>query len=88
MGKPDEPYRYVVVESYYPSETSGLHGPIHIRPVAGQGLDTDMHVRCPKVLSYNYPVGTRFRIRAKITDREGSRPFLHSHHNWPFDVLS
>lgn len=30
MAKPNEPYRYCVVESYYPDNTSGLHGPVHI----------------------------------------------------------
>jgi hypothetical protein len=34
-----------------------------------------------------YPVGTRFRIYAKLTDKEGGGRFLHSHHNWPYEVL-
>lgn len=88
MGKPTEPYLSVVVESYVPGATSGLHGPVHIRPVKGQGLATTLHVRCSKALSENYPVGTKFRIRAKLTDREGGGEFLHSHHAWPYDVLS
>lgn len=88
MGKPFEPYLQVEVESYCPANTSGLHGTVHIRPVAGQGLPTNIHVRCPKELSYSYPVGTRFRIKAKLTDREGGGEFLHSHHSWPYTVLS
>ena len=35
----------------------------------------------------NYPVGTRFRIYAKLTDKEGDNVFLHTHHNWDYDVL-
>jgi hypothetical protein len=82
-----EPYRWIVVESYYPDNTSGLHGPIHIRPVEGQGYSTSLHVECSKSLSYSYPVGTRFRIRAKLTDREGSGDFLYSYFGWRYDVL-
>jgi hypothetical protein len=87
MGRENEAYRSVIVESYEPASTSGLHGAVHIRPLPDQGLPTDIHVRCPKVLSRAYRVGTRFRITAKLTDKEGGRPFLHSHHNWPYEVL-
>ncbi|WP_201860148.1 hypothetical protein [Microvirga soli] len=87
MAKKDEPYRLVIVESYRPSQTSGLHGPIHIRPVAGQGLPTNLHVECSKSLSRNYPVGTRFRIKAKLTDKEGSGDFLYSYFGWKYEVL-
>jgi hypothetical protein len=34
-----------------------------------------------------YPVGTRFRIYAKLTDKEGGNPLLHTHHNWDYEVL-
>jgi hypothetical protein len=88
MARKNEPYSLVVVESFLPASTSGLHGDVHIRPVAGQGLDTDMFVECSKELSKNYRVGTRFRIKAKVTDREGSRPFLYSYFGWRYDVLS
>lgn len=88
MGKPSEPYLKVEVESYRPSKTSGFHGEVHIRPVAGQGFAPNLHVRCSKSLSRDYPVGTRFRIMAKLTDREGGGEFLHSHHSWAYDVLS
>lgn len=83
----DEPYRWVVVESYRARYTSGLHGDIHIRPVDDQDLPPGIHVECSKNLSRNYPVGTRFRIRAKLTDREGGGQFLYSYHGWKFEVL-
>ncbi|MEZ5903369.1 MAG: hypothetical protein R3D88_08725 [Alphaproteobacteria bacterium] len=31
----DNPYYYVIVESYIPKDTSGLHGKVHIRPAEG-----------------------------------------------------
>lgn len=83
----DEPYRWIVVESYYPASTAGLHGPVHIRPVEGQGYSTALHVECSKKLVENYPVGTRFRIRVKLTDRLGSGEFLYSYFGWKYEVL-
>ncbi|SPU42441.1 hypothetical protein [Brevundimonas diminuta] len=35
-----------------------------------------------------YKVGTIFRIKAKLTDREGGGKFLYSSWRWPFDVVS
>lgn len=87
MSKPNEPYRTVVVESFKPLATSGLHGNIHIRPVEGQGLPTTLHVECSKELSRNYPVGTKFKIKAKLTDREGSGEYLYSYFRWNYEVL-
>jgi hypothetical protein len=87
MAKPFEPYRYVEVESYRPGNTGGLHGPVHIRPCPGQGFPTTIHVECSKDLSRKYPVGTRFRIRAKLTDREGQGEFLYSYFGWKYEVL-
>ena len=87
MAKPNEPYQIVEVESYTPDSTSGLHGKIHIRPCAGQAHPTTMHVECSKKLCKDYPVGTRFQIRAKLTDREGGGEFLYSYYGWKYEVL-
>jgi hypothetical protein len=76
------PYRWIVVESFIPDDTSGRHGLVHIRPVAGQGFPTDLFVECSKNPSSNYAVGTRFRIRAKLTDKEGGGEFLYSYFGW------
>lgn len=86
MAKSDEPYEYVIVESYEPDRAGGLHGRVHIRPCPGQGYSTEMHVECSKKLSRDYSVGTRFRIRAKLTDREGGGEFLYSHYRWRYEV--
>lgn len=87
MAKPDEPYRLVEVESYLPTATSGLHGEVHIRPCTGQDYPDNMHVECSKKLSRDYPVGTRFRITAKLADREGGSVFLYSHYSWKYEAL-
>ena len=87
MAKTNEPYQYVEVESYRPSSTSGLHGEVHIRPCKGQDYSETMHVECSKKLSKDYPVGTRFRIKAKLTDREDGGEFLYSYYGWKYEVL-
>ena len=81
------PYVSVIVESYLPDNTSGLHGKIHIRPIKEEKFSQNIHVECSKKLSTEYPVGTKFKIRAKLTDREGAGDFLYSYHAWPFEVI-
>jgi hypothetical protein len=86
MGKPEEPYYRIVVETFIKSG-SGLHGDVHVRPVKGERFPQSLHVRFPKALRHAYPIGTRFRIYAKVTDREGGNEFVHTHHNWDVEVL-
>jgi hypothetical protein len=88
MAKPEEPYFYIEVESFRPEQASGLHGKVHIWPCPGQGYSTVLHVQCSKKLSKDYPVGTKFRIRAKLTDRKGEGEFLYSSYQWDYEVLN
>lgn len=83
MAKHDESRRQILVESYRPTSTAGLHG----APVAGQGLSTQLQVSCSKKLSRNYPVGIQFRLWAKLTDREGGGEYLYSSPHWPVTVI-
>lgn len=87
MAKRDEDYEWVEVESFVADRTSGLHGKVHVRPVPGQRFPTDLHVECGRQLRKNYPVGTRFRIWAKLTDREGGGEYLYSSWQWKYEVL-
>jgi len=88
MAKHGEPYRQVMVESFRPSSTSGLHGEIHVRPLAGQpGISTTLKVECSKELSRQYPVGTQFELTAKLTDREGGGEYLYSYFRWKYKVI-
>jgi hypothetical protein len=81
-------YVEILVESFVPLSTAGRHGLVHVRPVRGQVFDDALYVECSKELSHEYPVGTKFLIRAKLTDREGGGEFLYSHYRWPFKVLT
>jgi hypothetical protein len=49
MGKPEEPYIRIIVETYHESG-SVLHGDIHVRPIAGQQISQALRVRFPKAL--------------------------------------
>ena len=80
-------YQYIIVGSVR-CKMNGQRGDIHVRPLPGQDPFTPyMFVECPNAMKYNYPVGTRFRIKAKITDKEGGTPFAYMHYTWPFEVL-
>lgn len=86
MSMPTEGYSWVTVETYS-AVKSGKSSRIHVRPVAGQGYDTDMDVECARNMRKKHPVGTKFRVWAKLTDREGGKPFLYSYFGWKYEVL-
>lgn len=85
MARDPWAYRDVAVESVADPAT----GRLRIRPVAGQAYATSMRVQCSRALAdpHLYPPGTRFLIRAKLTDRNGGRPFLYAWHGDPVRVL-
>lgn len=75
-------YQVVIVESF-----RSTNGSIRIRPVASEAFPPEMHVECSKSMRSDHPIGTRFRIRAKLTDREDGGEFLYTHYNWKYEVL-
>ena len=79
-------YRFVLVESFKPENTSGLHGAVHIRPVAGQVFPQSLFVSCSRKMidGTKYKIGTKFKLLAKLTDREGGGEYLYSN---PRDVV-
>ncbi|MBR0551052.1 hypothetical protein [Stakelama marina] len=87
MMAKDHPYISIVAESFIPAGMSGRHGKVHMRPAPGQVFGPDIAIECSKTLTTKYPVGTRFRMRVKLTDREGGGEFLYSYHGWKVDVL-
>jgi hypothetical protein len=86
MSKPWSQYQQVIVETY-PGRKPGKSSLIHVRPVEGQPFPTTMDVECSRKMRKEYPVGTRFRIYAKETNREAGKPFLYSHFDWPYEVI-
>jgi hypothetical protein len=88
-GDANRGLRLVEVESYLADKTSGLHGKAHIRPVPGGPHPTDLRVECSKKMidPAVHPIGTRFRIWAKLTDREGGGQFLYTSWRWGYEVV-
>jgi hypothetical protein len=87
MGKLGEPRIKLIVESYMPPSTSGRHGEVHVRPVAGQGYSTELLVRCNKGIHKHRPVGTHFLIEAMLTANKDGRKYFSSHYSWDYKVL-
>ncbi len=80
-------YQEVIVETYKYTGGGSSHS-IRARPLPGQELDTSMHVECSSSMRKKHPVGTKLKIQAKITDREGGPPFLYTYHKWPYKVVT
>lgn len=70
----------IAVKTVY--STGGSHN--HIRKIAldGQGVTSPCFVECSVSDRGNYPIGTTFIIKAKLTDRQGT-PFIYSYYSWP-----
>lgn len=87
MSKNSNPYITIIAESFEPQSTAGLRGKVHMRPAPGQPFGQGIMIECSKTLINAHPVGTRFRMRVKLTDRDGGGEFLYSYHGWKVDVL-
>ncbi|MBM6397880.1 hypothetical protein JQC79_19190 [Ochrobactrum anthropi] len=91
MAKFNEPYREIVFQSYELRHTSGKRGKIHFKTIAHSMQDPSaeigLDVECSRSLR-QFPVGTIFKIRAKLTDKEGGGDFYYAHHTWQADVVS
>jgi hypothetical protein len=84
MEKLWSPYVSVVVETYCAAGTRS----IRVRPIPGEAFSSTMNVECSRSMRTQYRLGTRFRIRAKLTDKEGGKPFLYCRYDWKFEVLT
>jgi hypothetical protein len=77
-------YREVAVESVLDARS----GVARIRPMAGQAFAPTLSVQCARAMLRDYPLGTRFLLQAKLTDRLGGTPFLYAYHGDPVVVLT
>jgi hypothetical protein len=86
VAKPWEQYQQVIIETYYEMK-SGKSSRVHARPIAGQPFPTTLDVECSRSMRANHPVGTKFRVWAKLTDLNGGGEFLYTHWQWPYEVV-
>jgi hypothetical protein len=80
-------YREVLIETYRARGEPSSHD-IRARPVSGQGFAWDMKVECSSKMRYGHPVGTKFIVNAKVTEREGGTPFLYTSWQWGYHVVT
>jgi len=80
-------YREYIIESYLAVGEPSAHR-VRAKPCPGQGLSTSLNVRCSSQMRTSHPVGTKFKVRAKLTNREGHGEFLHAPYDWPYVVVS
>lgn len=86
MARDVHAYREVAVESVADPRT----GSLSIRPMAGQAFAPTMRVQCARSMRDPscYPAGTRFLVKARLTDRLGGKPFLYIWHGDPVVILT
>ena len=80
-------YSEIVIVTYEPRGEPSAER-VRARPLPGQGISTDSKVSCCKKMREGNPIGTKFIIRAKVTDREGGTPYLYSHPQWPYEIVT
>jgi hypothetical protein len=81
-------YKLVIVETFRVSDTSGRHGEIHVRPAVGQPFPQSLFVECSRRMVTDYPVGTLFKIQAKLVEKDTGNKFLYSYFGWTFEVIT
>lgn len=80
-------YKEYLVETFLASSEQS-EKKIRVRPVAGQGLPVTMRVECSSSMRRSHPIGTKFLILGKITDKEGGSQFIYSSFKWKYRVLN
>lgn len=79
-------YRYVVIETYQSHGEFSRHS-IRARPLPKQGLQTLMKVECSASMRERHPVGTKFKVWAKIKATDDA-PHLYTSWQWAYEVIS
>lgn len=79
-------YRYVIIETFWHSGGGSKHS-IRARPLLGQGLSTTMQVECSSSMRNMHPLGTKFKVLAKIKNTNLT-PHLYTSWQWKYDVVS
>lgn len=49
----------------------------------------DLLTECNQEYFFNYPLGTKFLLKATLTDRNGGTPFFYSYYGWkPIKIVA
>jgi len=86
MAKPWESYQQIIIETYAEAKV-GKSSRIHARPIAGQPYPTTLDVECSRAMRKQHPIGTRFKVYVKLTDREGGGEYLYTSWRWKYEIV-
>lgn len=90
-------------ESFRLEYTAGHTSAIQLKLILSQNLPQEIAAECKSRnidpfglltecstdLFTKYPAGTKFLLKAKLTDKEGSKPFFYSYYRWkPIETKS
>jgi hypothetical protein len=92
----DQNYYNLWFHSFRPANPSAHRDPIQLKLVDDQELPSEITdecgirsinpfelvTECSKDFFYQYPVGTRFLLKAKLTDRERVGMFFYTSYRW------
>ncbi len=92
----DQSYYQLWFHSFELANASGHRDPIQLKLVEGQKLPTEISeeclvrsldafellTECSKSLFYDHPIGTKFLLKAKLTDREQKGTFFYTSYKW------
>jgi hypothetical protein len=78
---------YIILVETFSADIPGKAANVHVRPVPGQQFPVDMEVECSRALRTKHPVGTVFRIKAKLAEHEAGTSYLFSHHRWRYELV-
>jgi hypothetical protein len=98
----EQDYYPLWFESFELSKTSGHRDKIGLCLRKGQELPEEIEdecsdkglnpfellTECSRSLFYDYPVGTEFLLKTKLTDKEGGGTFFYTHYTWaPLEIV-
>lgn len=80
-------HKIIKVETFIPESHEFTDATIRVRPLDGEGVSTDLRVECPRKIREEYPVGTVFRMKVKMCQREDDSYYLYNHYNWLMESI-
>jgi hypothetical protein len=98
----DQNYYKLWFESFRIDSTSGRRDPIQLHLIPGQDLPMKILDECnnrsvdpyslltarSKKLFYDYPVGTKFLLKSKLTDQEEEGLYFYTYYGWsPLKII-
>jgi len=75
----------IIAESYLGPDSQGRVRP-QVRPAKKQVFPPSLNIECSKKLINDYPIGTKFKLRVKLTNMKDT-PFLYSYFGWHVEVI-